>query len=50
MYHAQEFFHLLVEKPVTERADQAAELIGLAREKGVVLQVGHVERFNPALI
>lgn len=42
--------HLLVEKPVTERADQAAELIGLAREKGVVLQVGHVERFNPALI
>ena len=42
--------HLLVEKPITEHADQAAELVELARSQGVILQVGHVERFNPALL
>lgn len=42
--------HLLVEKPITEHADQAAELVELAASKGVILQVGHVERFNPALL
>lgn len=39
--------HVLVEKPMTDRADQAEELIRLARQHDVVLQVGHVERFNP---
>lgn len=39
--------HVLVEKPMTSDADQAAELVRLAHERGVVLQVGHVERFNP---
>ncbi|MBI4662603.1 MAG: Gfo/Idh/MocA family oxidoreductase [Verrucomicrobia bacterium] len=39
--------HVLVEKPMTDSAAQAAELIQLAREHDVVLQVGHVERFNP---
>ncbi|MDB6027606.1 MAG: Oxidoreductase domain protein [Verrucomicrobiales bacterium] len=39
--------HLLVEKPMTEKTEQAAELIRLAQEKKLVLQVGHVERFNP---
>jgi predicted dehydrogenase len=39
--------HVLVEKPMTDRADQAEELIRLARHHDVVLQVGHVERFNP---
>lgn len=39
--------HVLVEKPMTERADEAARLIQLAQENGCVLQVGHVERFNP---
>lgn len=39
--------HLLVEKPMTETADQAAELVDLARQHAAVLQVGHVERFNP---
>jgi predicted dehydrogenase len=42
--------HILVEKPVTETADQAKELCALAKESGLVLQVGHVERFNPALL
>lgn len=39
--------HLLVEKPMTENTEQAAELIQLARQNKCVLQVGHVERFNP---
>ncbi len=39
--------HVLVEKPMTSLASQATELVQLAREKHCVLQVGHVERFNP---
>jgi len=39
--------HLLVEKPMTDNADQAAELVQLSRQHHCVLQVGHVERFNP---
>jgi predicted dehydrogenase len=39
--------HVLVEKPMTDSGSQAAELVQLAQEHGVVLQVGHVERFNP---
>lgn len=39
--------HVLVEKPMTERGDQAAELVALARQYNCILQVGHVERFNP---
>jgi len=40
---------VLVEKPVTARLEEAEDLIGLAREKGAILQVGHIERFNPAV-
>lgn len=39
--------HVLVEKPMTSDAAQAAELVELARQRNCVLQVGHVERFNP---
>jgi predicted dehydrogenase len=39
--------HVLVEKPMTDNAAQAAELVQLAQKKNCVLQVGHVERFNP---
>lgn len=39
--------HVLVEKPMCDRADQAYELVTLAQERSCVLQVGHVERFNP---
>jgi predicted dehydrogenase len=39
--------HVLVEKPMTEQAIQAAELVQLAQENDCILQVGHVERFNP---
>jgi predicted dehydrogenase len=40
--------HVLVEKPITSSIPQADELIELADQRGLVLQVGHVERFNPA--
>ena len=39
--------HVLVEKPMTEQAIQAAMLVQLAQDINSVLQVGHVERFNP---
>jgi predicted dehydrogenase len=39
---------LLIEKPVTETVEQAEELIKLAQKKSAILQVGHIERFNPA--
>ena len=41
--------HLLIEKPITPSVEQADELVAAAQRSGVVLQVGHVERFNPAL-
>jgi predicted dehydrogenase len=39
--------HVLVEKPMTDDTDSASELVRLAQEKRCVLQVGHIERFNP---
>ena len=42
--------HTLVEKPLTETIDQADRLIAAARAKGVILAVGHSERFNPAVM
>jgi predicted dehydrogenase len=41
--------HLLVEKPITDNTAQATELSELASRSGLILQVGHVERFNPVL-
>ena len=41
--------HLLVEKPITENTADARALSELAHARGCVLQVGHIERFNPAL-
>ncbi len=41
--------HVLVEKPMTANAAEAAALVQAAQEKNAVLQVGHVERFNPVL-
>lgn len=41
--------HVLVEKPITDNPAHAAEMVDLAREKNLILQVGHIERFNPAL-
>lgn len=40
--------HVFIEKPVTHTTEEALVLLKLAREAGVVVQIGHVERFNPA--
>jgi len=42
--------HCFVEKPLAETLEEAENLIRLAQEKHLVLQVGHVERFNPAVM
>jgi len=42
--------HVLVEKPITETPGQARELIEIAQRLGRVLQVGHLERFNAAIL
>src|SRR5829696_6191308 len=42
--------HVLVEKPITETPEEARQLIELARQGQRVLQVGHLERFNAAIL
>jgi predicted dehydrogenase len=42
--------HVLVEKPVTETPEQARTLIATAARCGCILQVGHLERFNAAMV
>lgn len=42
--------HVLIEKPITVTIEEADELIAIADQKKVVFQVGHLERFNPALV
>jgi predicted dehydrogenase len=39
-----------IEKPITETIDQARKLVALADEHHVTIQVGHIERFNPAIL
>jgi predicted dehydrogenase len=40
--------HVLIEKPIAATQEEAADLIGAAETAGRLLQVGHIERFNPA--
>lgn len=42
--------HVIVEKPITVTIPEAEELVALAAERNLILQVGHIERFNPALL
>lgn len=42
--------HVLIEKPITQTVAEADELIALAAERRLVFQVGHLERFNPAVM
>ena len=42
--------HVLIEKPITETVESGRRLCALARRRERVLQVGHVERFNPAML
>lgn len=42
--------HVFIEKPLTHTVEEGQELIRLSKEHGIKVQVGHVERFNPALL
>jgi len=48
-YFLEKGKHVLVEKPISDSVDDARELIDLAQRNDCVLQVGHIERFNPVL-
>src|SRR3954467_15137748 len=41
--------HVLVEKPIATTLDEADGMLALAKKKGVLIQTGHVERFNRAI-
>jgi predicted dehydrogenase len=41
--------HILIEKPITNKIDEANEILKKAKEKKLIVQVGHIERFNPAI-
>lgn len=41
--------HVLIEKPITKTLEEADELIKIAKEKNLIIQVGHIERFNSAI-
>lgn len=42
--------HVFIEKPITATIDQAEEIVKIAADRKLKLQVGHIERFNPALL
>lgn len=42
--------HVFIEKPITETIEQAKNLVELAAAKDLAIQVGHIERFNPAIL
>nr|HPM04793.1 Gfo/Idh/MocA family oxidoreductase [Candidatus Cloacimonas sp.] len=42
--------HIFLEKPITSELAQAEELLALAEQKGLKIQVGHIERFNPVIL
>lgn len=48
-YFLNNGIHLLIEKPITTTLAEARDLIAIAAARNLVLQVGHLERFNPAL-
>lgn len=41
--------HVLVEKPIAASSEEARQLVELAHQKKAILQVGHIERFNPVM-
>ena len=42
--------HVFIEKPITSSLLQAEQLLELSKTRGIKIQVGHVERFNPAFL
>jgi predicted dehydrogenase len=49
-YALKQFKHVFIEKPIVASAEEAKKLVDIALEANVKVQVGHVERFNPAMI
>lgn len=49
-YLMERGIHVLVEKPIASKVDEGEKMIELAKKYGVVLAVGHIERFNPAVM
>jgi len=45
----QKNVNVLLEKPMTDTIEEAEKLLSISRETGCVLQIGHIERFNPAV-
>lgn len=50
MYCLNHKIHTLLEKPIASTMEQARELVKAAQENKVLLQIGHIERFNPAVV
>jgi len=46
---ADKGLHMLMEKPIASTTSEAERMVAIAREKDLILQVGHVERFNPVM-
>jgi predicted dehydrogenase len=42
--------HVLIEKPLASTVDEAKDLLSVSQKEQLVLQVGHIERFNPAVL
>ena len=42
--------HVLLEKPITSTVEQAEDLVKIAKDNNAILQIGHLERFNPAIL
>ena len=42
--------HIFIEKPITETIEQGEKLVALAQKENLKIQVGHIERFNPAIL
>lgn len=42
--------HIFIEKPITSRITEGEKLVKMAADKNLIIQVGHIERFNPALL
>jgi DUF1009 family protein/predicted dehydrogenase len=49
-YFLENDVDVLIEKPMTTTLDEANKLIELAESRGLIMQVGHLERFNPAVV
>ncbi|MBM4404236.1 MAG: Gfo/Idh/MocA family oxidoreductase [Candidatus Cloacimonetes bacterium] len=42
--------HVFLEKPITSELKEAEELVAIAEQKGLIIQVGHIERYNPVIL